>query len=105
MCITRKQIRHQLDRWDKFRHGLEIVDKLVRLSKLGIKQHGFIIDGVRYVAGDEVDHTKWLSRSIVYTLFLANMHSARLIAGLDNLDVAFHYADAKLIIRSMLERA
>lgn len=45
-----------------------------------------------------------LYRSIIYTLFIANVSSILTIANLEKLPIAFNYIDAKLILRSVFER-
>jgi hypothetical protein len=99
-----KLISRARSRINLWKTEIEISSKVRRMSELGLSQVGFTSDGKHYRPGDEVNFEDWLPRSLVYTLYMAINHSAILIINLDRLNIPFVYADAQMILRSMLER-
>jgi hypothetical protein len=87
---------------------IEITGKLRKLIKLGKKGLDIVWqDDQGYLKpGDEIAKDEFLYRSIIYTLFYANLHSASWIVKFENRlsDVAFPYIDIEVVLRSMLER-
>lgn len=79
--------------------------RLIRLGREGLTKL-FHEDGVPIKPNTSLSSDEFLYRSIIYTLFYSNLHSASWILMFERRmeGIAFPYADAELVLRSMLER-